>query len=170
MSSSRNHLSSFRFIETLRVRSASQYRGFWFPSRLISFDYLKSLVSGLVFDSTPPPRSLKKGQPFFLRQTSRLHFRHFASLPYGRYGSASFRPLRRLLPTVVGGFVPCHREEVRPQHHVSILSRRLHCTAKELPALRAPKSAPTPTDPPSSPAVSIVTVLGGGLDPESPQA
>src|SRR5437868_15395774 len=52
MSSSRNHLSSFRFIETLRVRSASQYRGFWFPSRLISFDHLKSLVSRLVFDST----------------------------------------------------------------------------------------------------------------------
>src|SRR5437588_9481377 len=52
MSSSRNHLSSFRFIETLRVRSASQYRGFWFPSRLISFDYLKPLVSRLVFSST----------------------------------------------------------------------------------------------------------------------
>src|SRR5205807_4316477 len=34
----------------------------------------------------------------------------------------------------------------------------------------APKSAPTPTDPPSSPAVSIVIVLGGGLDPESPGA
>src|SRR5437588_6094359 len=39
-------------METLRVRSASQYRVFWFPSRLISFDHLKSLVSGLVFDST----------------------------------------------------------------------------------------------------------------------
>src|SRR5437899_10148713 len=52
MSSSRNHLSSFLFIETLRVRSASQYRGFWFPSCLISFDHLKSLVSRLVFDST----------------------------------------------------------------------------------------------------------------------
>src|SRR5437588_547376 len=61
-------------------------------------------------------------------------------------------------------------EVSRLRHHVSILSRRLHCTAKELSALRAPKSAPTPTDPPSSPAVSIVTVLGGGLDPESPRA
>src|SRR5437588_3981790 len=74
MSSSRNHLSSFRFIETLRVRSASQYRGFWFPSRLFSFEYLKSLVSRLVFDSTPPPRSLKKGQPFFFRQTFSVAF------------------------------------------------------------------------------------------------
>src|SRR5437879_8434565 len=61
-------------------------------------------------------------------------------------------------------------EVSRLRHHVSILSRRLHCTAKELSALRAPKSAPTPTNPPSSPAVSIVTVLGGGLDPESPRA
>src|SRR5205807_2647519 len=74
MSSSRNHLSSFRFIETLRVRSASQYRGFWFPSRLISFDHLKSLVSRLVFDSTSPPRSLKKGQHFFFRQTFLVAF------------------------------------------------------------------------------------------------
>src|SRR5207302_6612365 len=56
------------------------------------------------------------------------------------------------------------------QYYVSILSRRLHCAAKELSTLRAPKSAPTPTDPPSSPAVSIVTVLRGGLDPESPRA
>src|SRR5437899_10405693 len=55
------------------------------------------------------------------------------------------------------------------RHHVSILSRRLHRNEKELSALRAPKSAPTPTDPPWSPAVSIVTVLGGGLDPESPR-
>ena len=65
MSSSRNHLSSFRFIETLRVRSASQYRGFWFPSRSISFDCLKSLVSRLGFNSTLPSHLLKKGQLFF---------------------------------------------------------------------------------------------------------
>src|SRR5437879_1243328 len=65
MSSSRNHLSSFYFIETLRGWLASQYRGFWFPSRSISFDCLKSLVSGLVFDSTLLPRLLKKGQPLF---------------------------------------------------------------------------------------------------------
>ena len=61
-------------------------------------------------------------------------------------------------------------EVSRLQHHVSILSRRLHCTAKELSALRAPKSAPTPTDPPSSPTSPVVMVLGGGLDPESPRA
>src|SRR5205807_8110651 len=61
-------------------------------------------------------------------------------------------------------------EVSRLRHHVSILSRRLHCTAKELSTLRASRDASTPTDPPSSPAVSIVTVLGGGLDPESPRA
>src|SRR5207253_2283894 len=61
-------------------------------------------------------------------------------------------------------------EVSRLRHHVSILSRRLHCSAKELSTLRASRDAPTPTDPPSSPAVSIVTVLGGGLDPESPRA
>src|SRR5205807_2732057 len=60
-------------------------------------------------------------------------------------------------------------EVSRLRHHVSILSRRLHCTAKELSTLRASRDASTPTDPPSSPAVSIVTVLGGGLDPESPR-
>src|SRR5207237_7487264 len=53
---------------------ASQYRGFWFPSRLFSFEYLKSLFSRLVFDSTPPPHSLKKGQPFFFRQTFSVAF------------------------------------------------------------------------------------------------
>ena len=57
-------------------------------------------------------------------------------------------------------------EVSRLRHHVSILSRRLHCTAKELSTLRASRDASTPTDPPSSPAVSIVTVLGGGPDPE----
>src|SRR5205807_1169512 len=61
-------------------------------------------------------------------------------------------------------------EVSRLRHHVSILSRHLHRNEKELSTLRAPNSAPTPTDPPSSPAVSIVTVLGGGLDPESPRA
>src|SRR5437660_182856 len=61
-------------------------------------------------------------------------------------------------------------EVSRLRHHVSILSQRLHRNEKQLSTLRAPKSAPTPTDPPSSPAVSIVTVLGGGLDPESPRA
>src|SRR5437588_775743 len=61
-------------------------------------------------------------------------------------------------------------EVSRLRHHVSILSQRLHRNEKELSTLRAPKSAPTSTDPPSSSAVSIVTVLGGGLDPESPWA
>src|SRR5207253_9910189 len=56
------------------------------------------------------------------------------------------------------------------RHHVSILSQCLHWNEKELSTLRAPKSAPTPTDPPSSPAGSIITVLGGGLDSESPRA
>src|SRR5437899_1915670 len=60
-------------------------------------------------------------------------------------------------------------EVSRLRHHVSILSRRLHCTAKELSTLRASRDAPTPTDPPSSPTSTIVTVLGGGLDPESPR-
>src|SRR5207237_185869 len=60
-------------------------------------------------------------------------------------------------------------EVSRLRHHVSILSQRLHRNEKELAALRAPKSAPTPTDPPSSPASAVVTVLGGGLDPESPR-
>src|SRR5437879_230393 len=61
-------------------------------------------------------------------------------------------------------------EVSRLRHHVSILSRRLHCTAKELSTRRASRDASTPADPLSSPAVSIVTVLGGGLDPESPRA
>src|SRR5205807_8312460 len=61
-------------------------------------------------------------------------------------------------------------EVSRLRHHVSILSQRLHRNEKELSALRAPKSAPTPTDPPLSPTSTVVTVLGGGLDPESPRA
>src|SRR5437879_3093513 len=61
-------------------------------------------------------------------------------------------------------------EVSRLRHHVSILSQRLHKNEKELSALRAPKSAPTPTDPPSSPTSTVVTVLGGGLDPESSRA
>src|SRR5437879_8177203 len=60
-------------------------------------------------------------------------------------------------------------EVSRLRHHISILSRRLHRNEKELSALLAPKSAPTPTDPPSSPTSTVVTVLGGGLDRESPR-
>src|SRR5207237_4597534 len=80
----------------------------------------------------------------------------------GRSAASSLRSSVVLSRAVVKNFA--HEAEVsRLRHHVSILSRRLHCAAKELSTLRAPKSAPTPTDPPSSPAVSIVTVLGVGL-------
>src|SRR5437879_1647771 len=58
-------------------------------------------------------------------------------------------------------------EVSRLRHHVSILSRRLHRAEKENAALVGSLREPTlPTVIPSSPAVSVVTVLGGGLDPE----
>ena len=62
-------------------------------------------------------------------------------------------------------------EEVsRLWHHVSVLSRRLHRAVKENAALVGSLHEPTlPTVIPSSPAVSVVRVLGGGLDPESPR-
>ena len=61
-------------------------------------------------------------------------------------------------------------EVSRLQHHVSVLSRRLHRAEKENAALVGSLREPTlPTVIPSSPAVSVVTVLGGGLDPESPR-
>ena len=57
-------------------------------------------------------------------------------------------------------------EVSRLRHHVSILSRRLHCTAKELSTLRASRDTLTPIDPPPSPTSTVVTALGGGLDPQ----
>src|SRR5437899_6224987 len=61
-------------------------------------------------------------------------------------------------------------EVSRLPHHVLVLSRRLHRAEKENAALVGSPREPTlPTVIPSSPAVSIVTVLGGGLDPESPR-
>src|SRR5437588_7527814 len=81
MSSSRNHLSSFRFIETLRVRSASQYCGFWFPSLLISFDYLKSLVSRLVFDSTLASSFVEERPAFLLSPNFSVAFSSLCLAP-----------------------------------------------------------------------------------------
>src|SRR5437660_7181099 len=177
MSSSRNHLSSFCFIESLRVRSASQYRGFWFPSRSISFDCLKSLVSRLVFDSTLASSFIEERPAFLL-----------SLMVYGRFFVTSPRPLtvamvkRASAPSAASSLrssvvlsraveknFALEAEVSRLRHHVSILSRRLHRNEKELSALRAPKSAPTPTDPPSSPTSTVVTVLGGVLDPDSPR-
>src|SRR5207253_4263477 len=61
-------------------------------------------------------------------------------------------------------------EVSRLRHHVSVLSRRLHRAEKENAALVGSQREPTlPTVIPSSPTVSVVTVLGGGLDPESPR-
>ena len=61
-------------------------------------------------------------------------------------------------------------EVSRLWHHVSVLSRRLHRAEKKNAALVGSLREPTlPTVIPSSPAVSVVTVLGGGLDPESPR-
>src|SRR5437879_6483262 len=83
--------------------------------------------------------------------------------------ASSLRSLAVLSRAVEKNFA-LEAEVSRLRHHVSILSRRLHRNEKKLSALRVPKGAPTPTDPPSSPAVSIVTVLRGRLDPESPGA
>src|SRR5205807_8101215 len=59
-------------------------------------------------------------------------------------------------------------EVSRLRHHVSVLSRRLHHAEKENAVLVGSLHEPTlPTVIPSSPAVSVITVLGGGLDPES---
>ena len=61
-------------------------------------------------------------------------------------------------------------EVSRLRHHVSVLSRRLHRAEKENAVLVGSLREPAPpTVIPSLPAVSVVTVLGGGLDPESPR-
>src|SRR5437588_6767763 len=61
-------------------------------------------------------------------------------------------------------------EVSRLRHHVSVLSRRLHHAEKKNAVLEGSLRKPTlPTVIPSSPAVSVVTVLGGRLDPESPR-
>src|SRR5207237_4489168 len=91
------------------------------------------------------------------------------ALPISPSASSALRSSVVLSRAVEKNFA-LEAEVSRLRHHVSVLSRRLHRAEKENAALVGSLREPTlPTVIPSSPAVSVVTVLGGGLDPESPR-